>query len=401
MTPHKTGSTTTPGAPRAMAPPARTFGLQGPTLGALIDAYLQDYQVRQFRSQRYRSRPHRPSHRVLRPRRAGHRPDHLPDPPVPTDPARRRGGHRHDQPGDLGAPPDGHARRPLGLARHRARLPRPPPRESAPPRLLRAPRIPRRPRPPARPVAGHPRPRLLLRLAQAGDPRPQLGRDRRSRRRHPALARALEDAGRADAPDLAPHRRRAEPTAGTPRPRQPARLPPRWDHDPPLAHGVAHRLPGGRGANPLPPRLSAYRRPQPDPRERPRTGRHAPDRAQEPRPSSTATTLSTSRNCSTPGTSWSPIWRSRRRRCQPASGLTRPDPPPRAPHHPSASYDAAPRKGGPEGADRRTPGCQFAATGLGAAVVGHRPSVRRGPRPAPRGATRDHRLSRHPWLAPL
>ena len=34
-----------------MAPPARTFGLQGPTLGALIDAYLQDYQVRQFRSQ--------------------------------------------------------------------------------------------------------------------------------------------------------------------------------------------------------------------------------------------------------------------------------------------------------------------------------------------------------------
>ena len=31
----------------------------------------------------------------------------------------------------------------------------------------------------------------------------------------------------------------------------------------------------------------------------------------------------TSRNCSTPGTSWSPIWRSRRRRCQPARGLTR------------------------------------------------------------------------------
>ena len=35
--------------------------------------------------------------------------------------------------------------------------------ESPPPGLLRAPRIPRRPRPPARPVAGHPRPRLLLR----------------------------------------------------------------------------------------------------------------------------------------------------------------------------------------------------------------------------------------------
>ena len=42
MTPHETGAT---------APPARTFGPQGPTLGELSDAYLQDYQVRQFRSQ--------------------------------------------------------------------------------------------------------------------------------------------------------------------------------------------------------------------------------------------------------------------------------------------------------------------------------------------------------------
>ena len=51
MTPHKTDSTTTPGAPRATAPLTRTFGPQGPTLGDLSDAYLQDYQVRQFRSQ--------------------------------------------------------------------------------------------------------------------------------------------------------------------------------------------------------------------------------------------------------------------------------------------------------------------------------------------------------------
>ena len=50
MTPPETGSTTTPGAPRATAPPPRTFGPQGPTLGDLSDAYLQDYQVRQFRS---------------------------------------------------------------------------------------------------------------------------------------------------------------------------------------------------------------------------------------------------------------------------------------------------------------------------------------------------------------
>ena len=50
MTPHETGSTATPDALRA-APPPRTFGLQGPTLGDLSDAYLEDYQVRQFRSQ--------------------------------------------------------------------------------------------------------------------------------------------------------------------------------------------------------------------------------------------------------------------------------------------------------------------------------------------------------------
>ncbi len=50
MTPHKTGSTTPPGDLRATAPPPRTFGPQGPTLGDLSDAYLQDYQVRQFRS---------------------------------------------------------------------------------------------------------------------------------------------------------------------------------------------------------------------------------------------------------------------------------------------------------------------------------------------------------------
>ena len=120
MTPHKTGSTTTPGAPRAAAPLTRTFGSQGPTLGDLSDAYLQDYQVAAVPVPQHRPRPGCPSHRVLRPRRAGHRADHAPDPPVPTRPARRRGGHRHHQPGDLGPPPHGHLRRPLGLARHRA-----------------------------------------------------------------------------------------------------------------------------------------------------------------------------------------------------------------------------------------------------------------------------------------
>ena len=51
-------------------------------------------------------------------------------PPAPTRPARRRGGHRHHQSRDLGPPPHVHPRRPLGLARHRARLPRPLARES-------------------------------------------------------------------------------------------------------------------------------------------------------------------------------------------------------------------------------------------------------------------------------
>ena len=49
-------------------------------------------------------------------------------------------------------------------------------------------------------------------------------------------------------------------------------------------------------------------------------------------PSSTATTLFTSRNCSTPATNSSPIWR---RRGQPVGGPTRPAPPPRAPRRPA------------------------------------------------------------------
>ena len=53
MDPHDTTRPTRSDAPRATAPPPpRTFGPQGPTLGDLIDAYLQDYLVRQFRSHR-------------------------------------------------------------------------------------------------------------------------------------------------------------------------------------------------------------------------------------------------------------------------------------------------------------------------------------------------------------
>ena len=50
LTPPETVSTTASGDAHATAPLTCTFGPQGPTLGDLIDAYLQDYQVRQFRS---------------------------------------------------------------------------------------------------------------------------------------------------------------------------------------------------------------------------------------------------------------------------------------------------------------------------------------------------------------
>ena len=50
MTPPETVSTTASGDAHATAPLTCTFGPQGPTLEDLIDAYLQDYQVRQFRS---------------------------------------------------------------------------------------------------------------------------------------------------------------------------------------------------------------------------------------------------------------------------------------------------------------------------------------------------------------
>ena len=134
-------------------------------------------------------------------------------------------------------------------------------------------------------------------------------------------------------------------TAGTPRPRQPACLPPRRHPRPALAHGVAHRLPGRWGADSLPPRLSAHRRPQPDPRECPRAGRHAPDRAQEPRH------LRPLQHYSRAGTARRRGPTRRVSRATGAGGTSPPaappgrTPPPRAPHHPSASYDAAPRKG--------------------------------------------------------
>ena len=110
---HETG---TPETPPATAPPPRTFGSQGPTLGDLSDAYLQDYQVRQFRSpSTARGRIAHITACFGRDARAATLTTYS-DPPVPTRPARRRGGHRHHQSRDLGPPPHVHPRRPLGLA---------------------------------------------------------------------------------------------------------------------------------------------------------------------------------------------------------------------------------------------------------------------------------------------
>ena len=96
----------------------------------------------------------------------------------------------------------------------------------------------------------------------------------------------------------------------------------------------------------------------------------------------------TSRNCSTPGTNSSSISRNRRRRYQPASGPTRPDPPPRAPHHPSASYDAAPRKGARPGSRPRGGGGSGRTPPVGALRLAPRPHGRAGPRLGCRGRLR-------------
>ena len=282
MTPHETGSTATPGTPRA-APPPRTFGPQGPTLGTLSDAYLQDYQVRQFRS-----------HSTARGRTA-----HLTaffgrDARAATlttyqirqyQLARRAAGAAT---GTINRETSA-LHRMCTLAVHWGWLDTVP---GFPDRL--------RENPPRQGFFEHPeylavRAHLpapwqdILDLAYYSGWRKQeiLGLTWEEIdeaggviRLSPARSKTL--VGRI-LPISQPIAEADSATAGTPRPRQPARLPPRRHPRPPLAHGVAHRLPGGRGADPLPPRLPPHRRPQPDPRECPRAGRHAPDRAQEPR----------------------------------------------------------------------------------------------------------------------
>ena len=236
-------------------------------------------------------------------------------------------------------------------------------------------------------------------------------------------------------------------------------VPPRRHPRPPLAHGVAHRLSVGRGADPLPSRLPPHRRPQPDPRECPRTGRHAPDRAQEPRHlrplqhyprAGTARrrgpTRRVSRATGAGGTSPSAVPRGRSR--SPAPRIT---PPPRTTHHRIRAHggplaparvrgrqwpDTARLCAGDRVQSHRTgrPAivAQEATGRADAAEHGHAPGPAAGSSGgqvpaagagnhtrtascpsracrAPPAASRakagqptgDHRLSRHPWLAPL
>ena len=283
MTPHETGATATPGDSRATAPPPHTFGPQGPTLGDLSDAYLQDYQVRQFRSQS--TARGRTAHLTAFFGRAARAAALTTYRIRQYQLARRTAGAAT---GTINRETSA-LHRMCTLAVHWGWLDTVP---GFPDRL--------RENPPRQGFFEHPeylavRVHLpapwqdILDLAYYSGWRKQEilgltweeideagGVIRLSPERSKTLVGRMLPISHPIAEALA---RRA----GTPRPREPAGLPPRRHSHSPLAHRVAHGLPGGRRADPLPPRLSPHCRAQPDPRERPRARRHAPDRAQEPR----------------------------------------------------------------------------------------------------------------------
>ena len=289
MTPHETGSTATPADARAAAPLTRTFGPQGPTLGDLSDAYLQDYQVRQFRR--------RPSQSTARGRTAhlaaffgrAARAATLTTYQIRQYQLTRRAAGAAT--GTINRETSA-LHRMCALAVHWGWLDIVP---GFPDRL--------RENPPRQGFFEHPeylavRVRLpapwqdILDVAYYSGWRKQeiLGLTWEEIdmaggviRLSPARSKTLVGRILPISPPIAEALASAKIGGHAARPHQPAGLPPRRHPRPPLAHGVAHRLPGGRGADSLPPRLSPHRRPQPDPRERPRAGRHAPDRAQEPR----------------------------------------------------------------------------------------------------------------------
>ena len=283
MTPHETTRPTRPDAPRATAPPTRTFGPQGPTLGDLSDAYLQDYQVRQFRS--HSTARGRTAHLTAFFGRAARAAALTTHQIRQYQLARRAAGAAT---GTINRETSALHR--MGtLAVHWGWLDTVP---GFPDRL--------RENPPRQGFFEHPeylavRAHLpapwqdILDLAYYSGWRKneilgltweEIDMAGGVIRLSPGRSKTLVGRILPISPPIANalNRRRARR-----RPRQPARLPPRRHPRPALAHGVAHRLPGRWGADPLPPRLPAHHRPQPDPRECPRTGRHASDRAQEPR----------------------------------------------------------------------------------------------------------------------
>ena len=279
----RTTRPTRPDVPRATAPPTRTFGPQGPTLGDLSDAYLQDYQVRQFRS--HSTARGRTAHLAAFFGRAARAAALTTHQIRQYQLARRAAGAAT---GTINRETSALHR--MGtLAVHWGWLDTVP---GFPDRL--------RENPPRQGFFEHPeylavRAHLpapwqdILDVAYYSGWRKQEilgltweeideagGVIRLSPARSKTLVGRMLPISQPIAEALARRRARRDPDSplvfhrdGIP--------------DPPLAHGVAHRLPGGRCADPLPPRLPAHRRPQPDPREHPRAGRHAPDRAQEPR----------------------------------------------------------------------------------------------------------------------
>ena len=283
MTPHETGSTATPADARAAAPLTRTFGPQGPTLGDLSDAYLQDYQVRQFRSQS--TARGRTAHLAAFFGRAA-RAATLTTYQIRQYQLTRRAAGAAT--GTINRETSA-LHRMCTLAVHWGWLDTVP---GFPDRL--------RENPPRQGFFEHPeylavRVRLpapwqdILDLAYYSGWRKQeiLGLTWEEIdmaggviRLSPARSKTLVGRILPISPPIADAlaRRRARRDPDSPLVFHRDGIP-----DPPLAHGVAHRLPGRWGADSLPSRLPAYRRPQPDPRECPRAGRHAPDRAQEPR----------------------------------------------------------------------------------------------------------------------
>ena len=257
MTPHETGAT---------APPPRTFGPQGPTLGDLSDAYLQDYHVRQFRSPS--TARGRIAHLVAFFGRAARAAalTTLSDPPVPTRPARRRGrppapSIARPRPSTAWAPSPSTGAGSTPCPASPTACGRTPPARASSSTPNTSPSAPTCP-PRGRTSSTWPITPAGARTRSSASPGTNLTRPAASSRLSPARSKTL--VGRIlpishpIAEALARRRARRDPDSPLVFHRDgiPIR---RW------RTAWRTRLSGGRGADPLPPRLPPHRRPQPDP----------------------------------------------------------------------------------------------------------------------------------------